>query len=156
VPDGRKYLHLLALQITGLRASTNNRASTVLDMFIDAILEHGVPSKVRGDRGGENRDVSILMIILRASIEPPLCGVHLFSIQELSAYGWRWVANLRRHGERSSDDLSVFTFWTEAIRITSGFYTSFSWIPSTPTALSSKTTGTHIRFLVKDTTRVQT
>jgi hypothetical protein len=34
-------------------------------MFIDAIIEHGVPSRVRGDRGGENRDVSILMILLR-------------------------------------------------------------------------------------------
>ena len=34
-------------------------------MFIDAILEHGVPYRVRGDRGGENRDVSILMILLR-------------------------------------------------------------------------------------------
>ena len=34
-------------------------------MFIDAIMEHGVPSRVRGDRGGENRDVSILMILLR-------------------------------------------------------------------------------------------
>jgi hypothetical protein len=34
-------------------------------MFIDAILVHGVPSRVRGDRGGENRDVSILMILLR-------------------------------------------------------------------------------------------
>ena len=33
-------------------------------MFIDAILEHGVPSRVRGDRGGENRDVSILRFIL--------------------------------------------------------------------------------------------
>lgn len=51
--------------MTGLRASTNNRAETVLDMFIDAILEHGVPWRVRGDRGGENRDVSILMILLR-------------------------------------------------------------------------------------------
>ena len=40
-------------------------AETVLNMFIDAILEHGVPSRVRGDRGGENRDVSILMILLR-------------------------------------------------------------------------------------------
>ena len=39
-------------------------ASTVLIMFIDAILEHGVPSRVCGDCGGENRDVSILMIIL--------------------------------------------------------------------------------------------
>ncbi len=34
-------------------------------MFIDAIIEHGVPSRVRGDRGGENWDVSILMILLR-------------------------------------------------------------------------------------------
>ena len=34
-------------------------------MFIDAILKHSVPSRVRGDRGGENRDVSILMILLR-------------------------------------------------------------------------------------------
>jgi hypothetical protein len=34
-------------------------------MFIDAIIEHGVPSGVCGDRGGENRDVSILMILLR-------------------------------------------------------------------------------------------
>lgn len=33
-------------------------------MFIDAILEHGVPYRVCGDRGGENRDVSILMILL--------------------------------------------------------------------------------------------
>ena len=53
------------MQITGLCLSTNNRASTVLNMFIDAILEHGVPSRVRGDHGGENRDVSILMILLR-------------------------------------------------------------------------------------------
>jgi hypothetical protein len=34
-------------------------------MFIDAILEHGLPWRMRGDRGGENRDVSILMILLR-------------------------------------------------------------------------------------------
>jgi hypothetical protein len=34
-------------------------------MFIDAVIKHGVPSRVRGDRGGENRDVSILMILLR-------------------------------------------------------------------------------------------
>jgi len=33
-------------------------------MFIDVILKHGVPSRVCGDRGGENRDVSILMILL--------------------------------------------------------------------------------------------
>ncbi|KAF5309236.1 hypothetical protein D9619_012711 [Psilocybe cf. subviscida] len=51
--------------VTGLRASTNNSADTVLNMFIEAITTHGVPSRVRGDRGGENRDVAILMILLR-------------------------------------------------------------------------------------------
>jgi len=50
--------------VTGLQASSDNRPETVLDMFIDAILEHGVPSRVRGDREGKNRDVSILMILL--------------------------------------------------------------------------------------------
>ena len=33
-------------------------------MFIDAILEHGLPWRMHGDRGGENWDVSILMILL--------------------------------------------------------------------------------------------
>jgi hypothetical protein len=48
-----------------MRASNNNSADTVLDVFVEAIQEYGVPSRVRGDRGGENRDVSILMILLR-------------------------------------------------------------------------------------------
>ncbi|PPR03768.1 hypothetical protein CVT24_007511 [Panaeolus cyanescens] len=52
-------------KITGLRASTSNSAATVADLFMDAIIAHGVPSRVRGDRGGENRDVSIAMIKLR-------------------------------------------------------------------------------------------
>lgn len=60
-----KFELKLHLQITGLRASTSNSAEAVLDMFIRAIQEHGIPSRVRGDRGGENRDVSILMILLR-------------------------------------------------------------------------------------------
>lgn len=48
-----------------MRASTSNSAQTVLRMFVKAITIHGIPSRLRGDRGGENRDVSILMILLR-------------------------------------------------------------------------------------------
>ena len=52
-------------QMTGLRTNTNNKASTVLEMFLDAILAYGLPSRVRGDREGENCDIVILMILLR-------------------------------------------------------------------------------------------
>jgi hypothetical protein len=42
----------------GIRAHTNNRAQTVLDLFLDCIQRNGVPSRVRGDCGGENIDVA--------------------------------------------------------------------------------------------------
>lgn len=44
--------------ITGLRVNNNNRKRTVLDLFLDAVSVHGVPSRVRGDFGTENEDVA--------------------------------------------------------------------------------------------------
>jgi hypothetical protein len=52
-------------QITGLRAGNNNKASTVHDLFVEAIREYGIPSRVRGDRGGENIEVAVTMVRLR-------------------------------------------------------------------------------------------
>jgi len=40
--------------IVGLRASNNNKADTVLALFLDSIEVHGIPSRVRGDHGIEN------------------------------------------------------------------------------------------------------
>ncbi|KAF7363701.1 hypothetical protein MSAN_01027800 [Mycena sanguinolenta] len=51
--------------VTGLRASNNNRAATVLEVFMDAIQRYGTPSRVRGDRGGENTKVAIWMVMHR-------------------------------------------------------------------------------------------
>ena len=47
--------------ITFLKASTNNRASTVKELFVQATRSYGVPSGVRMDHGGENVEVGTLM-----------------------------------------------------------------------------------------------
>lgn len=36
-----------------LRCSTNNKATTVLALFQQAILDYGLPSRVRSDKGGK-------------------------------------------------------------------------------------------------------
>ncbi|KAH0835633.1 hypothetical protein J3R83DRAFT_9382 [Lanmaoa asiatica] len=48
--------------VVGLHANTDNRAQMVLALFLTAIEEYGTPSRVRGDRGGENIDVAVWMI----------------------------------------------------------------------------------------------
>ena len=45
-----------------LRASTNNRASTVLHYITRAVQHYGLPSRVRCDQGGENMGVSEFML----------------------------------------------------------------------------------------------
>ena len=48
-----------------LRASTSNRASTVLALFREATNRYNVPSRVRSDRGLENVEVGRFMIQTR-------------------------------------------------------------------------------------------
>ncbi len=40
--------------ITYLKASCNNRATSVLSAFLMAVDKYGLPSRVRTDRGGES------------------------------------------------------------------------------------------------------
>lgn len=51
--------------IVFLHASTNNRASTVLNLFQDAVQTYNLPSRVRSDLGCENVDVARLMLYSR-------------------------------------------------------------------------------------------
>ena len=45
-----------------LQCSTNNRASTVFDAYMEAVQNYGLPSRVRSDRGGENVQVANFML----------------------------------------------------------------------------------------------
>ncbi|KAJ8692156.1 hypothetical protein PTI98_009494 [Pleurotus ostreatus] len=53
--------------ITGLRASDNNRADTALSVFLEAVENHGQPSRVRGDRGRENKGIAVYMILTKGA-----------------------------------------------------------------------------------------
>ncbi len=53
------------VKVVGLRAHTNNLGSTVRDLFLESVNEYGAPSRVRGDRGAENLEVSTWMIMHR-------------------------------------------------------------------------------------------
>lgn len=48
-------------KIVFFKCSTNNKASTVFGLFYSAVQLHGLPSRVRGDHGGENTQVAQFM-----------------------------------------------------------------------------------------------
>ena len=46
-----------------MHASDNNRATTVLNVFLEAVDIYGYPSRMRGDCGGENIELATFLIM---------------------------------------------------------------------------------------------
>ncbi|XP_046871238.1 uncharacterized protein LOC124463537 [Hypomesus transpacificus] len=79
-----------------LRASSNNRSSTVMDCFMKAVTRYGVPSRVRTDHGGENNAVCLFMNIFRGSGRGSALrgrSTHNQRIEKL----WRGLTNVYYH-----------------------------------------------------------
>jgi hypothetical protein len=130
-------------QITALRASTNNKATTVLSVFLEAVGVYGLPSRVRADRGAENKKISVYMILARGlgrasfiwgSYVSVCCPQEVYSqllivqrtIPALNACGLRSDHNSHAGGERSFTGSRYSTVSSEAIHIIFGFCTCSS------------------------------
>ncbi|CAL8238126.1 unnamed protein product, partial [Merluccius merluccius] len=80
-----------------LRASSNNRSSTVLESFVSAVNRYGVPSRVRTDKGGENSSVCLMMNVFRGFRRGSAIqgrSVHNQRIERLWGDLWRGLTNV--------------------------------------------------------------
>ena len=69
--------------IVYLRASTNNRADTVLQLFVEATTTYNIPSRVRSDMGLENIDVARFMVNTRGLIRGSIITGNSFHNQRI-------------------------------------------------------------------------
>lgn len=66
--DGSRPYHAYTqMQVLRMKVADNNRASTSFRAFREAKVKYGTPSRVRGDRGGENLKTAIWMILVRGA-----------------------------------------------------------------------------------------
>lgn len=87
-----------------LQALNNNRSDPVMDLFVEAISQYGVPSRVRCDHGGENNAVCLFMDVFQGSTQgSALRGRSTYnqSIERLWGDVWRGITNVYH---------SLFTF----------------------------------------------
>lgn len=61
--------------IVFLKASNNNKAATVCQLFIESVSKFGLPSRVRSDKGGEN--VNVARYMLSHPLRGPDRGSHI-------------------------------------------------------------------------------
>lgn len=83
--------------VTFLEASNNNRSSTVMEKFVKAVDQYGVPSRVRCDQGGENNAVCLFIEVFRGSARGSALrgrSTHNQRIERLWGDVWKGVVNV--------------------------------------------------------------
>jgi len=77
----------------------------MLDLFKHVTTEHGMPSRVQGDRGGENIDVATYMIMSNG----PCCALFIWGSYILTSNNW----TLLIHRARSTCNTHIERLWVE-------------------------------------------
>jgi len=81
--------------VVGIRAHNNNRAETVLALFLDSIAIHGTPSRVRGDHGTENVRVAEWMEEMQGRGRGSYIWGRFVSLSHSLGYGSYSFSNVR-------------------------------------------------------------
>ncbi|KAI5086552.1 hypothetical protein C0J45_23972, partial [Silurus meridionalis] len=78
--------------IVFLHASNNNRSTTVMNYFLNAVARYRVPSRDRTDHGGEDNDVCVMINIFRGSERGR--STHNQRIERLWGNMWRGLTSV--------------------------------------------------------------
>ncbi|XP_041864220.1 uncharacterized protein LOC121654248 [Melanotaenia boesemani] len=84
-------------KILYLKAANNNKASTALDFFLEAVKRYGCPSRVRGNRELENVDIARYMFDVRGCERGSFMfgkNVHNQRVEQLWRDVWGVVSNI--------------------------------------------------------------
>lgn len=88
---------LFSRLVVFLQATNNNRSATVMDQFVNATVQYGVPSRVRCDNGGENNAVCLFMEVFRGNGRGSAMrgrSTHNQRIERLWGDVWRGTVNI--------------------------------------------------------------